>query len=128
MVFRMDSVMPSIYIIVAVHVCCAVFFLHCFFLHYFFLHCFFLRVRLCIGAGFVSVHSGLLQLSLGQTWVRCSSLNSSRCAVYCGSRFKAIWTASKSLEQDEYRKVGSDCGHLYLSLPFSNFYVLLMHD
>ena len=51
--------------------------------------------------GFVDVHPGFLQLLLTQTWVKCTSLNSSRCVVYSGIRFKAIRAVSEKLEQDE---------------------------
>ena len=61
-----------------------------------------------IGADFVSVKSGFLQFLLTQTSVKCTSLDSSRCVVYFGTRFETIWTASKNLEQDEWWKVGSD--------------------
>ena len=43
---------------------------------------------------FVEVQPGFLQVLLTQTWVKCTALNSSRCAVYSGVRFKAIWAAS----------------------------------
>ena len=47
-----------------------------------------------VAVGFVDVQPGFLQL-LSQTWVKCTSLDSSRCVVYSGIRFKAIWAASK---------------------------------
>ena len=49
---------------------------------------------------FGEVQPGFLQLLLTQTWVKCTLLNSSRCVVYSGIRFKAIRPASKKLEQD----------------------------
>ena len=51
---------------------------------------------------FVEVQPGFLQLLPTQTWVKCASLDSSRCVVYSGIRFKAIRAASKNLEQDEW--------------------------
>ena len=54
-----------------------------------------------IAGHFGEVKPGFLQLLLTQTWVKCTSLDSSRCVVYSGIRFKAIRAASKKLEQDE---------------------------
>ena len=55
-----------------------------------------------VKVGFVDVQSGFLQLPQTQTWVKCkSSLDSAKCVVYSGIRFKAIRAASKELEQDE---------------------------
>ena len=59
------------------------------------LHSLFLYARMSIVAGFVSVQSRFLQLFLTQTWVKCTSLDSSRSVVYFGTRFMAIWRASK---------------------------------
>ena len=75
-----------------------------------------------IGANFVSVKSGFLQFLLTQTSVKCTSLDSSRCVVYFGTRFETIWTASKNLEQDEWWKVGSTMSPLL----FSKLLILLL--
>ena len=53
-----------------------------------------------IAVGFLDVKPGFLRLLLTQTWVKCTSLYSSRCVVYSGVRFKAIQAASKNLELD----------------------------
>ena len=53
-----------------------------------------------VAVGFVVIQPSFLQL-LTQTWVMCTSLDSSRCVVYSGIRFKAIRAISKRLEQDE---------------------------
>ena len=55
-----------------------------------------------VAVGFVDIQAGCLQLLLTQTWVKCTSLDSSRCAVYSGIRFKAIRAVSKKLEQGEW--------------------------
>ena len=55
-----------------------------------------------IAGHYGEIKSGFLQLHLIQTWVKCISLDSSRCVVYSGIRFKAIRAASKKLEQDEW--------------------------
>ena len=47
------------------------------------------------------IKSSFLQLLLIQTWVKCTSLDSSRWVVYSGIRFKAIRAASKKLKQDK---------------------------
>ena len=39
---------------------------------------------------FGEVQLGFLQLLLTPTWVKCTSLDSSRCVVYFGVRFNAI--------------------------------------
>ena len=54
-----------------------------------------------VDVGFVGVQLGFLQLLLTQTWVKCTSLDFSRCVVYSGIRFITISAASKKLEQDE---------------------------
>ena len=66
-----------------------------------FLYCFFPYARMSIGACFVNVQSGFLQLLLTQTWVKCTSLNSSRRVAYFGKILEAVWTASKNLAQDK---------------------------
>ena len=38
---------------------------------------------------------------LTRTWVKCTSLDSSRCAVYFGTKTNAISAASKHLKRDE---------------------------
>ena len=60
--------------------------------------------RRATAAGFVEVQPGFLQLLLTQTWVKRTALDSSRCVVYIGIKFKAIRAASKKLEQDEWWK------------------------
>ena len=57
--------------------------------------------RRAIMVGFVDVQPGFLQLLQTQTWVKCTSLDSSRCVVYYGIRLKVIRAASKKLEQNE---------------------------
>ena len=51
---------------------------------------------------FGDVQPRFLQPFLAQTWVKCTLLDSSRCVVYSGIRFKPIRAASKKLEQDEW--------------------------
>ena len=58
--------------------------------------------RIYAAVGFVDVQLSFLQLLLTQTWVKRTSLDSSRCVVYSGIRFKAIRAASKNLEQNEW--------------------------
>ena len=48
-----------------------------------------------VAVGCVDVQPGFLQVLLTQTWLKRTSLDS-------GIRFKAIWAASKKLEQDEW--------------------------
>ena len=50
---------------------------------------------------FGEVQTGFLQLLLTQTWMKCTSLDSTRCVVYSGIRFKAIRASSKKLEQED---------------------------
>ena len=52
--------------------------------------------RKAIAVGFVNVQPGFLQLLLTQSWVKCTSVDSSRCVVYSGVIFKAIQAASKN--------------------------------
>ena len=65
---------------------------------------------------FGKVQTGFLQLLLTQTWVKRTSLNSSRCVVYSSTRFKAIRAASKKLEQDEWWKIRFSSVHLVVLL------------
>ena len=58
--------------------------------------------RKAIAVGFVDVQPGFLLLLLTQTWVKCTSLDFSRCVVYSGIKFKAIRAANKKLKQDEW--------------------------
>ena len=44
--------------------------------------------------GLEGIQHGFLQLILTKTWVKCTSLDSSRCVVNSGIRFKAIQAAS----------------------------------
>ena len=67
--------------------------------HTFDRHCYNFHTLVSILVGFVEVQPGFLQLFLNQTWVKCTSLDSSRCVVYFGIRFHSIWAASKKLEQ-----------------------------
>ena len=55
-----------------------------------------------VGVGFVGVQLGFLQLLLTQTWVKCTSLDSSKCVIYSGIRVMAIPAASIKLDQDEW--------------------------
>ena len=55
-----------------------------------------------IAGHFGEVQPGFLQLLLTQTWVKCTSLDSSRCVVYSDIRFKAIRAASKKIKLDEW--------------------------
>ena len=48
-----------------------------------------------VAVGLEGVQPRFLLLILTQTRVKCTSLNSSRCVVYSGKRFKAIRAASK---------------------------------
>ena len=87
----------------------------------------FLSLLCSLGAEFVKVLSSFLQLLLAQNWVMCTLLDSSKCAVYFGTRLKTIWAANKNLKQNKWWKVGSDYVHLYFSLPiwlvtFFNFF------
>ena len=61
-----------------------------------------LPALIAIASNLGEVQPGFLQLLLTQAWVKCTSLDSSRCVVYSGIRFKAIWAASKKLEQVEW--------------------------
>ena len=54
-------------------------------LHIFLLRCFSIQPPLTIGAIFLSA----------QAWAKCTSLDSSRCVAYFGTKFKTIWAASK---------------------------------
>ena len=62
---------------------------------------FILMALVAIAGRFGDIKPGFWQLLLTQTWVKCTSLDSSRCVVYSGITFKAIRAASKRLEQDE---------------------------
>ena len=62
---------------------------------------FFLCARVPVAVGLEGVQPGFLQLFLTQTWVKCTLLDSSRCAVYSVIIFKMIRAASKKLEQDK---------------------------
>ena len=45
---------------------------------------FFLCARLSVAVGLEGIQLGFLQLILTQTWVKCTSFDSSRCVVYSG--------------------------------------------
>ena len=53
-------------------------------------HCYRFCALRAIAGHFGEVQPGFLQLLLTQTWVKCTSLDSSRCVVYSGIRVKAI--------------------------------------
>ena len=72
--------------------------------------------RLWVVVGFGEVQPGFLQLILTQTWVKCTLLDSSRCVVYSGIRFKAIQAASKKIKQDERLKVQFHSGRIIINI------------
>ena len=57
------------------------------------------RTITSVGQSRVSKITGL-SFILTQTWLKYPSLDSSRCVVYSGIRFKAIRAASNKMEQD----------------------------
>ena len=79
--------------------------------------------RKAVAVDFSDVQPCFLQLFLTQTWVKCTSLDSSRCVVYSGIRIEAIRAASKTLEQDEWWKTWVSCGHLVVLLFINFFYI-----
>ena len=74
--------------------------------------------RVSAAVGFADVQPGFLQLLLTQTWVKCTSLNSSKCVVYSGIRFKAIQAASKNYSWMDGEKSGLGSVTLYIFILF----------
>ena len=76
---------------------------------------------------FVDVQPGFfLQLLLTHTWVKCTSIDSSRCVVSSGIRFKAIRAASKKLEQDQDRMNGEKSGWTTFTCSCIIFFIILI--
>ena len=59
-------------------------------------YCYNFHVLVTVGVGFLGVQPGFLQLLPTQTWVKCASLDSPRCVVYSGVKFKAIRASIKN--------------------------------
>ena len=83
-----------------------------------------------VAVGFVDVQPGFLQFLPTQTWVKCTSLDSSRCIVYSGIRFKVIRDASKKQSRLNGEKSGLGQVNLYIFILFFhiNFFQYFMDD
>ena len=86
---------------------------------------FYRYARVSVAFGLEGVQPDFLQLALTQTWVKCTSLDFSRCVVYSGIKIAAIRAASKKLKHNEWWKGWFDSGHFFFSyivcIDFFNF-------
>ena len=94
------------------HTCCNVCSCWCLDLHTSVSHCY----RFCALSGLAG-HFGKIQ-----RWVKCTSLDSSRCVFYSGIRFKSSRAASSKLEQDKWWKAWFSSGHLVVLLLIYYYY------
>ena len=79
-------------------------------------HCYNFVALVSVAVGFVYVQPGFLQLLLSQTWVKCTSLDSSRCVVYSGIRFRQFGLQVKNWSRMNGKKSGLNIAIIFFKL------------